>query len=102
MERRFLELCASAGLPRPVTQQVLSRTRDTLVRVDCRFRGTPVVVELLGYRWHRTSDQLGRDAARLNALILEGFVPMQFTYDQVTSDSAWVLSQTRRALDRAA
>jgi hypothetical protein len=100
LERRYLELCARAGLPRPSTQQVLSRTQDHLVRVDCRFPGTPVVVELLGYRWHRSNDQLARDAARMNALILDGFKPMQFTYDHVTAEPDWVIEQTLLALRR--
>jgi hypothetical protein len=98
LERRYLELCSAAGLPRPVTQQVLTRTKHRLVRVDCRFPGTRVVVELLGYRWHRTRDQLAQDAERMNALVLDGFAPMQFTYDQVTIDTEWVIAQTRRAL----
>jgi hypothetical protein len=51
-----------------VTQQVLSRAGDHLVRVDCYFPGTNVVVELLGYRYHRTVARMSRDAARLNAL----------------------------------
>ena len=102
LERRFLELCAGAGLPRPITQQVLTRAKDRLVRVDCMFPQTRVVVELLGYRWHRSTDQLARDAERLNALLLEGFLPMQFTYAQVTTDAAWVLSQTRLALQQTA
>jgi hypothetical protein len=98
LERRFLELCATAGLPRPLTQQVLSRARDRLVRVDCRFPGTPVVVELLGYRWHRTAEQMSRDAIRLNALVLEGLRPIQFTYRHVTLEPDWVLDQLRQAL----
>jgi hypothetical protein len=98
LERRFLELCARAGLPRPLTQQVLSRTRDHLVRVDCHFAGTPVVVELLGYRWHRTKEQLSRDAARMNALVLDGLRPIQFTYAHVTADPDWVVDQVRAAL----
>ena len=81
LERRFLELCGRAMLPRPATQQVLTRTGDRLVRVDCRFPGTRVVVELLGYRWHRTKAQMSWDAERQNALILDGLLPIQFTYD---------------------
>jgi Transcriptional regulator, AbiEi antitoxin len=100
LERRYLELCAQAGLPRPRTQQVLSRAKHHLVRVDCHFSGTPVIVELLGYRWHRSKDQLTRDAARMNALVLDGFVPMQFTYDHVTVEPEWVIEQTRHALHR--
>ena len=55
------------------------------MRVDCRFPGTNIVVELLGYRFHRTKAQLARDTERLNALILRGFAPFQFTYEQVVS-----------------
>lgn len=98
MERRYLEICAAAGLPRPQTQQVLSRSGDRLVRVDCRFEGTPVVVELLGYRWHRTVEQMSRDAARINALLGDGYLPYQFTYQQVTTACEWVTAQTARAL----
>ena len=67
LEREFLAVSSRGGLPRPLTQQVLSRAKDRLVRVDCRYPGTPVVVELLGYRWHRTRDQLRRDIERMNA-----------------------------------
>ena len=100
LERRFLELCAGAGLPTPRTQQVLSRARDRLVRVDCRFPGTPVVVELLGYRWHRTPEQLAHDTERMNALVLDGFRPMQFTYAHVTTGPDWVLDQLRACAHR--
>jgi hypothetical protein len=79
LERDYLGLLHRAGLPRPDTQSVLSRAQDRLVRVDCRFPGTPVVVELLGYRWHRSRAQLDRDAARYNALLADGYLPYQFT-----------------------
>ena len=98
LERRFLELCGRAMLPRPATQQVLTRTGDRLVRVDCRFPGTRVVVELLGYRWHRTKAQMSRDAERQNALILDGLLPVQFTYDQVTLDPDGTIDTVRRTL----
>ena len=98
LERRYLELCHRGRLPRPQTQQVLSRAGDRLVRVDCRFAGTPVVVERLGYRWHRTKDQMARDAERLDALLVEGLWPFQSTYDQVTTDPSGVIDQTWAAL----
>jgi hypothetical protein len=98
LEREFLRLVASAGLPRPQTQVVLSRARDRLVRVDIRFPGTPVIVELLGYRFHRSPDQLRRDAERLNALVLDGFLPMQFTYEQVVNEPDALLADLTRLL----
>ena len=57
------------------------------MRVDCRFPGTPVIVEVLGYRWHRGNrSQFNRDAERVNALVLQGYVVLQFTYDHVVAE----------------
>ena len=98
LEREYLRLLDRAGLPRPETQQVLSRARDRLVRVDCRFPGTNVVVELLGYRFHRTKADASRDAARMNALLADGFAPYQFTYGQVVAEHDYVVTCTTRAL----
>ena len=102
LERRFLQLAAQVGLPRPLTQQVMARSGERIVRVDFRFPGTPIVVETLGYRYHATRSQLARDAARLNALLDQGLRPYQFTYDQVTGDPDRVVGQLRAALAVAA
>ncbi len=102
LEREYLRLVAAAGLPAPLTQQVLTKAQDQLVRVDCRFPGTNVVVELLGYRFHRSQGEMSRDAARMNALIADGFRPAQFTYAHVVTDHAYVVSATRSALSLAA
>ena len=98
LEREYLRLLSVAGLPPPDTQAVLARAGDRFVRVDCRFPGTPVVVELLGYRFHRTALQMARDAERLNALVLEGLAPYQFTYAQVVTQPDVVITTTRAAL----
>jgi hypothetical protein len=102
LEREFLRLLATAGLPRPETQAVLTKAGDHLVRVDCHFPGTNVVIELLGHRYHRTKAQLTRDAERLNALVLDGYTPFQFTYDQVVTQSELVVATVHLALHRAA
>jgi hypothetical protein len=101
LEREFLRLVAAAGLPRPLTQQVLTKGGDRLVRVDCRFSGTRVVVELLGYRYHRTKECLARDAERMNALVLDGFAPYQFTYDQVVGEADTTIGTLTEALRRS-
>jgi hypothetical protein len=98
LERRFLELCADHGLGLPTPQVVLTSARDKLVRVDFSFAATPVVVEVLGYRYHRTPSQLARDSERLNALVLAGKQPMQFTYEHVTLEPDWVADQVAAAL----
>ncbi len=98
LEREYLRLITTAGLPRPDTQQVLASANGRLVRVDFRFPGTAVVVEVLGYRFHRTKEQLQRDAERMNALLRDGLLPYQFTYDQVVDEPASVVAQTRDAM----
>jgi hypothetical protein len=98
LERRFLQLCADHGLARPTPQVVLTSARDKLVRVDFSFPATPVVVEVLGYRYHRTPSQLARDAERLNALVLAGKQPMQFAYEHITLEPDWVAEQVYAAL----
>ncbi|HYN31340.1 MAG TPA: DUF559 domain-containing protein, partial [Ilumatobacteraceae bacterium] len=94
----YLRLLSDACLPLPTTQAVLTRAGDHLVRVDFRFEGTPVVVEVLGYHSHHTKEQLRRDTERMNALVADGFSPYQFTYDHVVSDPDDVVAVTRRAL----
>jgi hypothetical protein len=88
LEREYLRISAAAGLPRPATQRVLTRAGDRLVRVDCHYPGSNVVVELLGYRFHRSPAQLRRDVERANALLLDGYAPFQFTYDQLAGTPA--------------
>jgi hypothetical protein len=101
LEQEFLRLSHAAGLPRPSPQQVLSRRRDSLIRVDCRYPGTNLVVELLGYRWHRTPLQMQVDAERLNRLQMDGFLVLQFTYRHVTLEPAWVVAHTIEGLSLA-
>ena len=102
LEREYLSLLDRAGLPAPDLQQVLSRTGERLVRVDCRFPGTNVVVELLGYRFHRSKRDMSRDAARANALLADGFKPYQFTYQHVVAERDYVVGTTARALGLSA
>lgn len=98
LERRFLALINEAGLPVPATQEVLTRAVDRLVRVDFSFPATNIVVETLGYRYHRTNTQITRDAERMNALTQAGWAVYQFTYEQVMNEAAAVINTLRSAL----
>ncbi len=98
LERTFLELLGELGFRRPLTQQVVANRGKQMIRVDCRFPGTNVVIELLGYRYHRTPMQMQADSERLNRLQLDGFVAMQFTYIDVLTRSS-VMLQTLTELD---
>lgn len=98
LEREFLRIIDAAGLPRPTPQQVLTRAGDRLVRVDFRFQGTPIVIEVLGYRFHRSTSQMSRDAERQNALLRDGFLPFSFTYHQVVNHPDAVVADVDAAL----
>ena len=98
LERTFLELLGELGLPRPVTQQVMAQRRNKMIRVDCHFPGTNVIVELLGYEHHRTTMQMENDAERLNRLQLDGFAAMQFTYNHVVTRAAVMLDTLQELL----
>lgn len=98
LEREVLSLLDRAGLPLPATQVHLGQRGNTLTRVDFRFEGTPIVIEALGYRWHRTGAQMRIDSDRMNRLQLDGFLVLQFTYSRVVDDPAGVIRETTEAL----
>jgi very-short-patch-repair endonuclease len=98
LEREFLRLISVSGVAAPATQQILGRRGDRLIRVDFHFPGTNVVVEVLGYRYHRTPSQLIGDAERMNRLQPDGFHVLQFTYHHVVSDGPAVVRTFLEAL----
>jgi len=100
LERAFLDLLAASGHALPETQVVVGTRSGKLIRVDCRFAGTPLVVELLGYEHHRTRMQMFDDADRMNRMLLDGLVPLQFTYPHVINAPDHVLAQVTEALAR--
>ncbi|MEO8265821.1 MAG: DUF559 domain-containing protein [Ilumatobacteraceae bacterium] len=98
LEREVLRLLDSAGVALPMPQQILGRRGDQLIRVDFRFPGTPLVVEALGYRWHRTGAQMRIDAERMNRLTMDGYLVLQFTYSDVVERPDYVVQGIVEAL----
>lgn len=98
LEREFLRLIDAAGLPPPSPQQVMGKRNGKLIRVDFHFPGTRLVVEVLGYRYHRTKLQMQIDTERINRLTLDGYLVLQFTYDHVVANADSVTSQVATAL----
>jgi hypothetical protein len=98
LEREFLRLVDTAHLPAPTPQQVMGQRNGTLIRVDFHFPGTRLIVEVLGYRYHRTKLQMQIDAERMNRLSLLGYLVLQFTYDHVVADAETVVEQIATAL----
>lgn len=98
LEREYLRVTDAAHLPLPTPQQILGKRDDKLIRVDFHYPETRLVVEVLGYRYHRTKLQMQIDTERTNRLTLAGFVVLQFTYDHVVKSPDWVVGQVAEAL----
>jgi hypothetical protein len=81
LEDRFRALCDAHGLPRPAVN-----ARPLGFRVDFLWPAVRLVVEVDGWRAHRTRAAFEADRARDQALTAAGFRVMRFTYRQVTGE----------------
>jgi hypothetical protein len=101
LERRFLPLAAAAGLPVPLTFQVVNGFEVDFFWPDLYF-----VIETDGLRYHRTPAEQARDRLRDQAHTAAGFTHLRFTHEQVRYEPDHVLSvlrpTARLAAERAA
>ncbi|MBN1527772.1 MAG: type IV toxin-antitoxin system AbiEi family antitoxin domain-containing protein [Thermoleophilaceae bacterium] len=74
LERRFLELCRAAGLPRPSINAVVEGTE-----VDFHWAESGLVVEVDGFENHRTRAAFERDRERDMRLQLAGYRVVRLT-----------------------
>jgi predicted transcriptional regulator of viral defense system len=87
LERAFLELCETAGMPLPeVNVQVAGW------EVDALFRAQGIAVELDGPSNHRSQAQVRRDRLKELALRRCGLRPVRYSDDQVFHHGAAVLA----------
>jgi len=101
LEREVLRLLGEAGLPLPKTQRRIRRRGRFVARVDFVYEGSCVVIEALGYAHHRTRAQLRDDTMRANDLQLQGYVVLQFTFDQIVGAPRTMLASIEAALARS-
>jgi hypothetical protein len=85
LERRFLPIARSAGLPPPQTGQYVNG-----FKVDFYWPDLGLVVETDGLRYHRTPAQQARDRERDQAHIARGLTPLRFIHAQVAFDAEHV------------
>jgi len=83
LERRFLPVVRGSGLPEPVRQK-----RSGRYRIDYAYPDLKIMIELDGWTYHRTPAQLGADNKRQNELVLSGWIPLRFTWDDIREGSA--------------
>jgi REase_MTES_1575/Transcriptional regulator, AbiEi antitoxin len=90
MERRFLKLCDDYGIPRPQTN-----SRVEGLEVDFVWRDRRLVVEVDGYRYHRSPARFEWDREKDVTLETKGWRVMRFTWHQITRRRAWVAAAIR-------
>lgn len=86
LEQRFLPLAARAGLPVPLTKQIVNE-----FEVDFFWPDLGLVVETDGLRYHRTPAEQARDRLRDQTHTAAGLVNLRFTHEQVRYEPDHVL-----------
>ena len=92
-------LFVEAGLPAPVSQfEVRGPDGRLLGRVDFAWPAHRLVVETDGYASHADRSRYRADRRRTNALVLEGWRVLRFSWEDVVHDPAGVVAAVRAAL----
>lgn len=101
LERRMLALLEEAGLPRPVLQRRIARSSGKPARVDFLFEPERVVLEVLGWSFHRPPEVQADDMLRAGELQIEGYTVLQITALTLRTDPDRALIHVRDALAAA-
>jgi len=97
LERLFVELLRSAGLPLPLTNRPAGGRY-----VDCRWPEHKLTVELLSYRYHHTRHAWEQDHHRKREARARGDAFRTYTWDDVTEHREETLAELRELLSTAA
>jgi very-short-patch-repair endonuclease len=85
LERRFLPIARDAGLPRPLTRQVVNG-----FEVDFYWPHLGLIVESDGLRYHRTHAQQANDRIRDQIHTAAGLTVLRFTDEQIEYEPEYV------------
>lgn len=102
LERESLRVFERGGLPRPVCQARIAKRGAFLARVDFAYPPQRVIIEVTGAVAHSTPAQRAADARRRNELLMQGYLVLEFTYEQVVREPNAVVAQVRAALAQRA
>jgi very-short-patch-repair endonuclease len=97
LERIFLRLVRTAGLPRPLTNQAVNG-----FEVDFYWPKLGLVVEADGLRYHRTPAQQAADLVRDHTHAARNLTTLRFTAHQIVRDGAHVVATLRAVMERLA
>ncbi len=109
LESRMARLLNQLGIPQPqaeVRETVQPRvSSDPYLakeyRLDFAWPDGRLAVEVDGYAWHSSPDQMRRDQRRRNSLIQSGWIVLVYTWRDVTEEPRRVGEQISAAYRRA-
>ncbi|MEX2628112.1 MAG: type IV toxin-antitoxin system AbiEi family antitoxin domain-containing protein [Ilumatobacteraceae bacterium] len=101
LERRFLALMRTNGLPRPTTQRWFAVEGRPVGRADFTYEPLRIVVEVSGGRGHSTPAERAKDAQRRNELQDLGWRVFEYTWDDVTRRPTYVVRTMRARFAQA-
>ncbi|MGH9071530.1 MAG: DUF559 domain-containing protein, partial [Acidimicrobiales bacterium] len=99
LERRTLFLLQQAALPNPVRE--LPAGPGNRYRIDFTWPPTRVMVEVDGFDAHSTPEALRADLARQNELVSGGWIPLRYTWADITKHPDHVVAEIRAMLARS-
>lgn len=92
-ERLFVELLRLHGITGWTQQVWIGRSR-----IDFAWTAEKVSVEINGWAYHRSRDRFEADNAKAAMLAASGWLPLSFTWKQLTEDPEGCMSQVAAAL----
>ena len=99
LESGMARLIRRFGLPQAVTE--VRTGEEGKFIVDCTFPGLPIAVELYGYAWHHSPDQMRYDLARQRELTRQGWTVLVYTWQDVMQHPEKVAVELRAAITAA-
>lgn len=96
LERRTLAVLRAAGLPDPIREFETGPRRA--YRVDFTWPPTRLLIEVDGFDTHGTPEALQADLARQNELVSAGWIPLRYTWRDITQTPVRVTKQVGKML----
>jgi len=97
-ESRSRVLFMQAGVPKPVTQHIITDRGRFVARADMAWPDYQVAMEYEGFAYHSSRQDLARDRARLNRQAVAGWLVIHVTADRLHRDLAGVVEEVLAAL----
>ncbi len=99
-ERLAHRLYRQDGMTGWSTNEKLLLPGGDVYYLDVAFKRERVAGEIDGWKYHSTPEAFESARARQNALVLDGWLVLRFTWTMLTQDPDYVVHTTRAALNR--